>query len=311
MNTEIQVINMEDHAMTPEIMQKQVNVLQETMRQVMQKDVHYGVIPGCGTKPTLLKPGAEKICTTFRLSPTYEIHAKNLEHGHREYEMICTLTHIPSGQRVAQGVGLCSSMESKYRYRKAELICPECGNAAIFPAKPEYNNGKKGWFCWKKKGGCDSKFSFEDSRIVDQPQGKTENEDLADCFNTVLKMAKKRAHVDAVLTATAASDIFTQDIEEIKQNADVSEQPKAATKKQPQQRNADVDPVERDKAAIRWIDNLVKNASKIEDWNEFQTTVDAQSWMLPEHKAYFNTLKSAWDGDERTDNEKKEDDLPF
>jgi hypothetical protein len=28
-------------------------------------------------------------------------------------------------------------------------------------------------------------------------------------------MAKKRAHIDAVLTCTAASDIFTQDIEDI------------------------------------------------------------------------------------------------
>ena len=41
-----------------------------------------------------------------------------------------------------------------------------------------------------------------------------ENEDIADTFNTVLKMAKKRAYVDAVLTATGASDLFTQDIEE-------------------------------------------------------------------------------------------------
>lgn len=35
------------------------------------------------------------------------------------------------------------------------------------------------------------------------------------CHNTVLKMAKKRALVDAVLTATAASDIFAQDLEDL------------------------------------------------------------------------------------------------
>jgi hypothetical protein len=34
-------------------------------------------------------------------------------------------------------------------------------------------------------------------------------------MNTVLKMAKKRAQIDAVLTATAASAIFTQDLEDI------------------------------------------------------------------------------------------------
>ncbi len=34
-------------------------------------------------------------------------------------------------------------------------------------------------------------------------------------INTVLKMAKKRAYVDAILTATGASGIFTQDMEDI------------------------------------------------------------------------------------------------
>ncbi|WP_297569466.1 hypothetical protein [uncultured Anaerovibrio sp.] len=34
-------------------------------------------------------------------------------------------------------------------------------------------------------------------------------------INTVLKMCKKRAYVDAILTATGASSIFTQDMEDI------------------------------------------------------------------------------------------------
>ena len=39
--------------------------------------------------------------------------------------------------------------------------------------------------------------------------------DFAANLNTVLKMAKKRSYVDAVLTATHASGVFTQDIEDI------------------------------------------------------------------------------------------------
>src|SRR5690606_20296729 len=39
--------------------------------------------------------------------------------------------------------------------------------------------------------------------------------DPADVANTVLKMAKKRAQIDMTLTALAASDIFTQDIEDL------------------------------------------------------------------------------------------------
>lgn len=39
--------------------------------------------------------------------------------------------------------------------------------------------------------------------------------DFASNLNTVLKIAKKRAFVDAILTATHASKVFTQDIEDI------------------------------------------------------------------------------------------------
>lgn len=39
-------------------------------------------------------------------------------------------------------------------------------------------------------------------------------EDLPELYNTVVKMANKRALVAAVLNATAASDVFTQDVED-------------------------------------------------------------------------------------------------
>ena len=39
--------------------------------------------------------------------------------------------------------------------------------------------------------------------------------DFATNINTVLKMAKKRSYVDAILTACHASGVFTQDIEDI------------------------------------------------------------------------------------------------
>ena len=42
--------------------------------------------------------------------------------------------------------------------------------------------------------------------------------DFAGALNTILKMAKKRSYVDAILTATHASGTFTQDIEDIATN---------------------------------------------------------------------------------------------
>ena len=49
----------------------QVQLIQQVMKEVMQKDEHYGVIPGT-LKPSLLKSGAEKLCLTFRLDPQYD-----------------------------------------------------------------------------------------------------------------------------------------------------------------------------------------------------------------------------------------------
>jgi hypothetical protein len=56
------------------------------------------------------------------------------------------------------------------------------------------------------------KYSKRDGRTEKKKQVRTNPADVA---NTILKMAKKRAQVDAVITATAASDIFTQDIEDL------------------------------------------------------------------------------------------------
>lgn len=50
----------------------------------------------------------------------------------------------------------------------------------------------------------------------------------ADHYNTVPKTAKKRTLVDAVLTTTAASDIFSQDLEELNASLDIRGSPSCA-----------------------------------------------------------------------------------
>ena len=191
----------------------QVNLIQQVMRDVMHKDEHYGTIPGTN-KPTLLKPGAEKLCLTFRLAPTYDITERDLGGGHREYRITCRLTSIQTGAVIGDGVGICSTMESKYRYRHAE---PEDTGTPIPPsyweakkanniAKMQEILGGKGFVARKTKDGRWT--------VHKMAEEKVENPDIADVYNTVLKMAKKRAMVDAAITATGASDIFTQDLEE-------------------------------------------------------------------------------------------------
>ena len=191
---------------------KQVGKIQELMGAVMKRDEHYGAIPGTDGKPTLFKAGAEKLGLTFRLAAFFEITRYDLADDHREYEVVCTLKHQLTEKIVAQGVGNCTTREKKYRYRIAARTCPECGVAAIIKGKEEYGGG---WVCFKKKDGCGTTYADNDHRIVSQPTGRVENPDIADCYNTVLKVAKKRAHVDATITACAASDIFNQDLEDL------------------------------------------------------------------------------------------------
>ena len=197
--------------MTPDNVKHQVQIIQQVMHDVMKKDTHYGVVPGCGDKPTLLKPGAEKLGMTFQFHPEFQVERYDLDGGHREYEITCRL-YDRHGMCVGEGLGVCSTMESKYRWRKAEKKCPECGKETIIKGKKDYGGG---WLCWAKKGGCGAKFKDGDQSIEGQEVGRVENPDPADCYNTCKKISKKRAHVDAILTATAASDIFAQDLEDL------------------------------------------------------------------------------------------------
>ena len=95
----------------------QIQLIQQVMAQTMKDGEHYGTIKGCGNKPTLLKPGAEKLAFVFRLSPEYQLTTKEFDKGHREISVTCSLKQIGSGTFLGQGVGCCSTMEAKYRYR--------------------------------------------------------------------------------------------------------------------------------------------------------------------------------------------------
>ena len=191
---------------------QQVQKIQRVMEAVMRSGEHYGVIPGTGTKPTLLKPGAEKLCLVFRLDPQYEVTETMPDGAHLSVTSRCTLYHIPTSNRMGSGMGSCSTKEKKYAWREAKRVCPACGKDAIIRGKTEYGGG---WVCFKKKDGCGSKFSENDALITGQLMGRVANPDLADQYNTILKMANKRALVAAVLNVTAASDIFTQDLEDV------------------------------------------------------------------------------------------------
>jgi hypothetical protein len=220
-------VSLMDTAITPKQVLAQLEAIKQLMREAMTAE-DYGKIPGCGDKEVLKKPGAEKICFMFRLRPDYNVIEKNHPNGHLEYKIVCTLYHINTNNIIGQGVGSCSTLESKYKYR------PGPAESTGKPVPKEY------WDNWKtdpKKaataiGGKGYTVKKGESGVweIFRQGEKMENPDPADQYNTVLKMAKKRAFVDATITSTAASELFTQDLEENIEEAHVitDDKPKQA-----------------------------------------------------------------------------------
>ena len=184
----------------------QIKQIHEIFKKNMIKDVHYGKIPGT-EKNTLYKAGAELLAFYFNMSAEYEKDKTDLSDNHREYEFSCKLRDRRTGFFLGEGVGSCSTLEAKYRYRNESRKCPICGLEKIIKGKEEYGGG---WLCYGKKGGCGAKFKSGDSEIESQTVGKIEHEDPADYYNTVLKQGKKRSYVDSVITVTASGEIFDQ-----------------------------------------------------------------------------------------------------
>lgn len=144
-----------EFAITMKDAKKRIDMLKKFVDELMTPGVDYGIVPGVN-KPTLLKPGAEKLCDALGFSKRVEV-TNRLEDWYRgvfHYEVRVTLICKRSGMIEAEGIGCCNSKESVYKDQSGH-----------------------------------------------------------DVVNTIMKMAKKRALIDAVLSATRSSDLFTQDVE--------------------------------------------------------------------------------------------------
>ena len=106
------------------------------------------------------------------------------------YRVRC-IGQTPDGITRGVGIGECSTDEDKYRWRKVRNN-PEWEDTPDIRRRTVHKNGRNGTYTVN--------------------QVRTNPPDQA---NTVLKMGKKRAMTDLALTATAASEFFTQDIEDM------------------------------------------------------------------------------------------------
>jgi hypothetical protein len=146
-----------DFAVEPQEVARRTQMLKDYVREHMNEGEDYGIVPG-GSKPTLFKPGAEKLNAVYGLSVMVQVlnRIENWDDGFVAYEVKVTLVNKRTNIAEAEGIGSCNSRERRYK-----------------------------------------------------------NQDAAGVANTILKMAKKRALVDATLSATRASGMFTQDLEDI------------------------------------------------------------------------------------------------
>lgn len=135
-----------------------IKQFQEIINQQLTPGHDYGQAFFGSKKPSLLKPGAEKILMLMGLSSEYVIIEKiqDYEEGFFAYTIKCLLKR--GDQLITEGLGHCNSKERKYDGEKQD----------------KYMLG-----------------------------------------NTCLKMAKKRAQVDATLTVGSLSGVFTQDAEDM------------------------------------------------------------------------------------------------
>lgn len=134
---------------------QKIKQFQTLVQSQFTQNHDFGVIPGTG-KPTLLKPGAEKLIMLLGLTSEFEILdcTRDFDTGFFQYQVSCKLKK--SGEVMTEGFGSCNTRERKY--------------------------------------------IKQDPYTMD---------------NTVLKMAKKRAMVDAALLVGSLSDVCTQDIEDM------------------------------------------------------------------------------------------------
>ena len=134
---------------------QKIKQFQALVQSQFTQNHDFGVIPRTG-KPTLLKPGAEKLIMLLGLTSGFEIldSTRDFDTGFFQYQVACRLKKY--GEVITEGFGSCNTKENKY----------------------VHGDG----------------FSQD---------------------NTVLKMAKKRAMVDAALLVGSLSDVFTQDIEDM------------------------------------------------------------------------------------------------
>ncbi len=268
-----EVVRVEDaKPLTAAEVKAHVQLIQQVMQAVMVPKTHYDTIAGCGDKPVLLKPGAEKILTTFKIGT--DLRVEDLGDGYDfRYRVTIRGFHIPTGNTVGYGVGESSTKEKKYAWRRS--MCQAEFDETAETRRRIY------WKPKKDKNGYNIKGEAEQELQVRQ--------DPSDLANTVLKMAKKRAMIDLCLTSTACSDIFVQDIddEDVADNVRNQQEPQPPRYQKPQERQQSAPPQQSQDTGHRYSPKDRPQGGREEQSERGDVISDAQA------KRFFAILQSS------------------
>lgn len=177
-----------------EVVEQRMKQLQRFVQNYMKPGEDYGTVGGIN-KPTLLKSGAEKLCDVYGLSagePTIDYTRDDTKTPtYISYRVVIPLISRVDGRTIMTGVGSCNSHEKKHKWR--------------WVFESELPPGVNSHSLKSKKVGKNEQYL----------KYRIPNDEIDDLDNTILKTAKKRALVDAVLSATRSSAMFTQDVEDM------------------------------------------------------------------------------------------------
>jgi hypothetical protein len=235
-------------------------VLQQYVQDAMVKDHHYYSFKD-GDKPALTQEGAHAIASlqkTFFGPPEL---IETYHEGNDHYSVRARIdVYNQQGQRIATGDGMCSTRESKYAYR---------------------------WY-WSNElpAGVD-KSKLKSKGRTDNPQYQVPNQDLPDVYNTVLKMAVKRAKVAAVRQLPLVSELFVAD------DGETTDEPAPKAKSQPKQQSQK--PAAQAPAVPTSVKKAVELAEKLVMNHDFDPE-ELATRHLPEGVANFDSLTESQAG---------------
>lgn len=205
------MIQAEDAALIPSTdVQTRINTMLanrahivEKLKPILIEGVDVYSLPGMN-KPSLGKPGAEKLAAIFGLNGKFEVDKETMEaigataNGKPYIAFVCNL--MANGRVKGQGRGATVIEWERNNYRM--VFEQEFNSIKDTLKEGEWKGPLQG--VSKSSGKPYTYWKVKDAPVMDP---------LA--LNKAIKMAQKSAFVDAVIRATGMSDLFTQDLEDM------------------------------------------------------------------------------------------------